>query len=414
MKLNVKTLKGTSFEIEASPEESVAGVKRIIETTQGQSVYPADNQLLIYQGKILKDDTTLESNKVAENSFLVIMLSKAKASSSGPSTATPATPAKAPATPAQAATPAASAASVARSTPPQAPVATAVTVPPSPQPSPAPAATAPAATVDASGDADVYSQAASNLVSGNNLEQTIQQILDMGGGTWERDTVVRALRAAYNNPERAIDYLYSGIPENVEAPPVARAPASGQQTNPQAPSLAQAAVAPPVQPSPASAGPNANPLNLFPQGVPSGGANPAAGAGAGAGALDALRQLPQFQALLQLVQANPQILQPMLQELGKQNPQILRLIQENQAEFLRLVNESPEGAAGGNILGQLAAAMPQAVTVTPEEREAIQRLEGMGFNRELVLEVFFACNKDEELAANYLLDHGHEFDEQQQ
>jgi UV excision repair protein RAD23 len=104
----------------------------------------------------------------------------------------------------------------------------------------------------------------------------------------------------------------------------------------------------------------------------------------------------------------------MLQELGKQNPQILRLIQENQAEFLRLVNESPEGAAGGNILGQLAAAMPQAVTVTPEEREAIQRLEGMGFNRELVLEVFFACNKDEELAANYLLDHGHEFDEQQQ
>jgi len=38
----------------------------------------------------------------------------------------------------------------------------------------------------------------------------------------------------------------------------------------------------------------------------------------------------------------------------------------------------------------------------------------MGFNRELVLEVFFACNKDEELAANYLLDHGHEFDEPQQ
>jgi hypothetical protein len=60
-----------------------------------------------------------------------------------------------------------------------------------------------------SSDADVYGQAASNLVSGNNLEQTIQNILDMGGGTWDRDTVVHALRAAYNNPERAIDYLYS-------------------------------------------------------------------------------------------------------------------------------------------------------------------------------------------------------------
>uniref|UniRef100_A0A804R2U0 Ubiquitin receptor RAD23 n=1 Tax=Zea mays TaxID=4577 RepID=A0A804R2U0_MAIZE len=387
MKLNVKTLKGTNFEIEASPDASVADVKRIIETTQGQSTYRADQQMLIYQGKILKDETTLESNGVAENSFLVIMLSKAKASSSGASTATTA---KAPATLAQPAAPVAPAASVAR-TPTQAPVATAET-----------------------DDADVYSQAASNLVSGNNLEQTIQQILDMGGGTWERDTVVRALRAAYNNPERAIDYLYSGIPENVEAQPVARAPAAGQQTNQQAASPAQPAVALPVQPSPASAGPNANPLNLFPQGVPSGGSNPGVVPGAGSGALDALRQLPQFQALLQLVQANPQILQPMLQELGKQNPQILRLIQENQAEFLRLVNESPEGGPGGNILGQLAAAVPQTLTVTPEEREAIQRLEGMGFNRELVLEVFFACNKDEELTANYLLDHGHEFDEQQQ
>jgi UV excision repair protein RAD23 len=37
----------------------------------------------------------------------------------------------------------------------------------------------------------------------------------------------------------------------------------------------------------------------------------------------------------------------MLQELGKQNPQVLQLIQENQAEFLRLVNESPELGASG-------------------------------------------------------------------
>lgn len=56
---------------------------------------------------------------------------------------------------------------------------------------------------------DAYSQAASHLVAGNNLEESIQQIMDMGGGTWDRDTVVRALRAAYNNPERAVDYLYS-------------------------------------------------------------------------------------------------------------------------------------------------------------------------------------------------------------
>jgi UV excision repair protein RAD23 len=48
---------------------------------------------------------------------------------------------------------------------------------------------------------------------------------------------------------------------------VAQAPASGQQTNLQAPPQAQAAPAPPMQPAAAAAaaGPNANPLNLFPQ-----------------------------------------------------------------------------------------------------------------------------------------------------
>jgi hypothetical protein len=33
------------------------------------------------------------------------------------------------------------------------------------------------------------------------------------------------------------------------------------------------------------------------------------------------------------------------------------------------------------------------------------QLEGMGFDRALDLEVFFACNKNEQLTANYLLDH---------
>jgi hypothetical protein len=37
------------------------------------------------------------------------------------------------------------------------------------------------------------------------------------------------------------------------------------------------------------------------------------------------------------------IVQPLLQELGKQNPQVMQLIQENQAEFMRLINEPLEG-----------------------------------------------------------------------
>lgn len=54
----------------------VADVKNKIETAQGQDVYPAAQQMLIHQGKVLKDNTTLDENKVAENSFIVIMLTK--------------------------------------------------------------------------------------------------------------------------------------------------------------------------------------------------------------------------------------------------------------------------------------------------------------------------------------------------
>ncbi|KAI3513787.1 hypothetical protein L1887_11948 [Cichorium endivia] len=63
-----------------------AGVKKNIETVQGD-VYPTAQQMLIHQGKVLKDPTTLEENKVAENSFIVIMLSKTKAPSGEASTA---------------------------------------------------------------------------------------------------------------------------------------------------------------------------------------------------------------------------------------------------------------------------------------------------------------------------------------
>ncbi|KAJ9147357.1 hypothetical protein P3X46_029531 [Hevea brasiliensis] len=382
MKVFVKTLKGTNFEIEVKPEDTVADVKKSIETVQGADIYPAAQQMLIHQGKVLKDGTTLEENKVAENSFIVIMLSKSKVSSSGASTASAAPPSQAqPASslPTSATQPA---------TTTQAPAPTAAPLQPSTE-------STPSVVNPVSSESDIYGHAASNLVAGSNLEATIQQILDMGGGSWDRKTVVHALRAAYNNPERAVEYLYSGIPEQAEVQPVARVPASGQAANPPAHTEQPAA--------PTSGGPNANPLDLFPQGLPSMGSN------ASAGTLDFLRNSQQFQALRAMVQANPQILQPMIQELGKQNPHLMRLIQEHQADFLRLINEPVEGE--GNPLSQLASAMPQAVTVTPEEREAIERLEAMGFDRALVLEVFIACNKNEELAANYLLDHIHEFEE---
>lgn len=135
-----------------------------------------------------------------------------------------------------------------------------------------------------------------------------------------------------------------------------------------------------------------------------------AGGGGGLGTLDFLRNNQQFQALRSMVQANPQILQPMLQELGKQNPQLLRLIQEHHAEFLQLINEPLDGSEG-DIFDQPDQDMPHAINVTPAEQEAIERLEAMGFDRALVIEAFLACDRNEELAANYLLEHAGDFED---
>lgn len=218
--------------------------------------------------------------------------------------------------------------------------------------------------------------------------------MDMGGGSWDKNTVLRALRAAYNNPERAVEYLYSGIPATAEvAVPVGNissAQASGQGTNTAETTTAQA--------SPLSGVPNSAPLDMFPQGAPS------LGAVAGDGSLDFLRHNRQFQALRAMVQANPQILQPMLQELSKQNPQLLRQIQEHHAEFLQLINEPVEDLEG-DLFDQPEQEMPHTISVTPAEQEAIARIEAMGFDRARVIEAFLACDRNEELAVNYLLEH---------
>ncbi|KAM0835693.1 hypothetical protein ACQ4PT_062772 [Festuca glaucescens] len=66
-------------------------------------------------------------------------------------------------------------------------------------------------------EADPYGQGASSLVAGSTLQGTVESILEMGGGARDQDTIVRALQAAFNNPERAVEYLYTGIPEQAES-----------------------------------------------------------------------------------------------------------------------------------------------------------------------------------------------------
>ncbi|KAG9907234.1 UV excision repair protein Rad23, partial [Aureobasidium melanogenum] len=376
MKLTFKDLKQQKFVIEAEPSETIGEVKSKIASEKG---WEPSTQKLIYSGKILQDDKTVESYKIEEKGFIVCMTSKPKAAPSKPSA--PATPAPA----APASTPA----------PPQAPTSSSTSA----------SAPVPATPSPATNESSRFNDP-SALTLGDERAAAISNMEAMG---FPRADIDRAMRAAFFNPDRAVEYLLNGIPES------AQREQEQQQQNQAAPRQNQA---PATAPAAQSTGAEDEGLNLFEaaaqaaQGGNRGStraAQPAQGAEAGLGAggdpLEFLRNNPQFQQLRQLVQAQPQMLEPILQQVAAGNPQIAQLIGQNPDAFMSLLAEDVDDDAA-------LPAGAQAISVTEEEREAIERLCRLGFERDLVIQAYFACDKNEELAANFLFDQPEDPEEQ--
>ncbi|EDQ89934.1 uncharacterized protein MONBRDRAFT_20821 [Monosiga brevicollis MX1] len=316
MKVTIKTIKDGTFDLQMGDDATIGEVKAAIEQSKGDK-YPKDGLKVIYQGKVLGDSDTLASANFQEKDFLVVMASKAK--------------------PKPAATPA----------------------PAEPTASNSAAPSAAASTEQPAQSAQSASGAAS--------EDDVNRLMNMG---FDRPQVEAALRRAFGNPDRAAEYLTTGMPAE-EAP--------SMDATPDEPAGGEGEAVVPQELSEDS------PLYF-------------------------LASNPSFLQLRQLVQEQPHLLPSMLQQIAASNPDLVSLINENQEDFYILLNAEDENGGApmpgaGGAAGAGGSGFP-GVQLTQEEMAAVERLSQLGFDRNLALQAYIACEKDENMAANWLLSNG--------
>ncbi|XP_051929560.1 UV excision repair protein RAD23 homolog B-like [Hippocampus zosterae] len=436
--VTLRTLQQQTFKIHIDAEETVKVLKERIAEERGKDVFPAAGQKLIYAGKILNDDMALKEYNISEKNFVVLMVAKPKAapspqptpkstpesapppdssSTSEPASSSSSLPSSSVCVPRQ--EEAAAAATSAEVPPPPAPENTPTTSPEDASPPSAATQDPPEAVIPSTVTTDVQKpgdtpaeeaasrasvrssdssvadelglleEAASILVTGQAYENLVSEIMSMG---YERQAVVSALRASYNNPDRAVEYLLTGLPttEAGDMPALGDSPTDPPATlAPSTQTTTTTTTTPPVEANRPS---------------PGGGAAPAQNP------LEFLRNQPQFQQMRQIIQQNPALLPALLQQLGRDNPQLLQQITQHQERFVQMLNE-PQGGGGGGGGGDgsggggepRASSRSNYIQVTPQEKEAIERLKALGFPEALVIQAYFACEKNENLAANFLL-----------
>ncbi|ETE59590.1 UV excision repair protein RAD23-like B [Ophiophagus hannah] len=192
----------------------------------------------------------------------------------------------------------------------------------------------------------------------------VTEIMSMG---YEREQVIAALRASFNNPDRAVEYLLMGIPGDRESQGMADPPQAASTGASPSSAVAAAAAATTTTTTTTTSSTGGHPLEF-------------------------LRNQPQFQQMRQIIQQNPSLLPALLQQIGRENPQLL---------------QSGQGGGGGSGSGggvaEAGSRHMNYIQVTPQEKEAIERLKALGFPEGLVIQAYFACEKNENLAANFLL-----------
>lgn len=86
--ITLKNLRHDTFSIEIELSETVRALKEKIEKEKGAD-FPAADQKLIYAGKILEDESTLESYNITDKRYVVIIVKNTKAATPPPDPSDP-------------------------------------------------------------------------------------------------------------------------------------------------------------------------------------------------------------------------------------------------------------------------------------------------------------------------------------
>lgn len=364
--LTLKNLQQQTFTIEIDLSATVKDLKEKIHKEKGAD-YPVEGQKLIYTGKILLDDQTLETYSMSLSKFIVIMVTKPKASTPEASTSE----SKESTSTESSEQAKSSSSSTERTVSPAATTA-------------APTTTSTTSTTTTS-DASPSTGAESLLVTGADFENMVTNIMEMG---YERPQIEKALRASFNNPYTAVQYLVDGIPEGRER---ARNEDEGMDDAALA-ALVESSVRNASDAPAAPAGGNDN-------------------LSAESGNLEFLQGHPSFVQMAQLMRTNPQLLDAFLQQIRNTNPSLLQAIQSNPNQFITMLNNATQDQAAGDAPQGEGGAAPAnqpgqrttSIRVSAEDRAAIDRLRALGnFPEDAVLQAYFACEKNENQAAEFL------------
>lgn len=194
-----------------------------------------------------------------------------------------------------------------------------------------------------------------------NYTKEVNSLIEMG---FEKNEAEAAIKASKGNVELAIEFLYNGIPENLPEENLA----------PQEPNNDQPEV----------------------------------------------RELKKIASIIKVICAQqPNALEGILSSIENQDPQLMEILTQHEDEFkamlaepltdndIRNFQEFQENAqrGSGGMEGRRGRNPPGTIELTKEEFEAVKRLRELGnFSDAEIVQAYFACEKNEEMAINLLFE----------